>query len=274
MSELQNDEAIIEEDNAPIENQEDTGVDLATTSEAEHENQPQVDEDVEAKIANNEAIQKRINKEHFEKQQAKREAAEYKQKLEAYEEQQREQMAAQVGNIPPMPDAFDDDYEEKVKKRDEALVAQANFNAQNQAYLQQQQFNQQQEAQAKAEKLQKSMVSYSSKATELGIKQEELQAAGNTVAQYGLSDDLVMYILADSDGPLITKHLAANPQEGFELANMSPYGVGQFLDGIKQKASALKPKTSKAPKPATNLTGNGVDAEAGKYKNLSGTKYE
>lgn len=270
MSELQNDETIIEEDNAPIENQEDTGVDLATTSEAEHEEQPQVDEEAKKQ----EAIQNVINEKTFKAKQAEREAQEYKAKLDAYEAEKREQMAAQVGNIPPMPDAFDDDYDEKVKKRDEALVAQANFNAQNQAYLQQQQFNQQQEAQAKAEKLQKSMVSYSSKATELGIKQEELQAAGNTVAQYGLSDDLVMYILADSDGPLITKHLAANPQEGFELANMSPYGVGQFLDGIKQKASALKPKTSKAPKPATNLIGNGVDAEAGKYKNLSGTKYE
>ena len=83
-----------------------------------------------------------------------------------------------------------------------------------------------------------------------------------------------MHILKDTDGPLITKHLAANPQDGYELASMSPFAVGQFLDGIKQKASALKPKTSNAPKPATNLQGNGVDPEAGKYRNLKGTRYE
>ena len=118
------------------------------------------------------------------------------------------------------------------------------------------------------------MVSYSNKATELGIKQEELQAAANTVANYGLSDDLVMHILGDSDGPLITKHLAANAQDGYQLAAMSPFEVGSFLDGIKAKASALKPKTSNAPTPATNLQGNGVDPEAGKYKNLGGAKFE
>jgi len=83
-----------------------------------------------------------------------------------------------------------------------------------------------------------------------------------------------MHILADSDGPLITKHLAANPQEGYQLASMSPYQVGSFLDGIKAKASALKPKKTNAPAPAERLTGNGADPEAGKYKNLRGTKYE
>ena len=118
------------------------------------------------------------------------------------------------------------------------------------------------------------MTSYSNKALELGIKQDELQAAGNAVAGYGLSDDLVMHILADSDGPLITKHLAANPQDGYQLATMSPYTVGQFLDGIKTKASALKPKTSSTPAPATNLQGNGVDPEAGKYTHIKGAKFE
>ena len=270
MSELQNDDVIIEEDNAPIENQEDTGAELATASEAEHEEQPQVDEEAKKQ----EAIQKVINEKTFKAKQAEREAQEYKAKLDAYEAEQRKQMERQVTNIPEMPDPFDEEFDDKIRARDDALFKKAQFEAQNNHYLQQQQLQQQQEAQAKAEKLQKSMVDYSTRAQELGIKQEELQAAGNTVAQYGLSDDLVMYILSDSDGPLITKHLAANPQEGFELANMSPYGVGQFLDGIKQKASALKPKTSKAPKPATNLSGNGVDADAGKYKNLSGTKYE
>ena len=268
---LQNEEAIIEEDSAEVENHIiDDGAELATDSEQEHEKQPEVDEEAKKQ----EAIQKVINEKTFKAKQAEREAQEYKAKLDAYEAEERKRAEQQATVIPEMPDPFDDDFDEKVKARDEAILRKAAFDSQNNYYLQQQQAQQQQEAQAKAEQLQKSMISYSSKAQELGIKQEELQAAGNTVAQYGLSDDLVMYILADTDGPLITKHLAANPQEGFELASMSPYKVGQFLDGIKQKAGALKPKTTNAPKPATNLTGNGADPELGRYKNLKGAKFE
>ena len=269
MSELQNDEAIIENDNAEIESQ-DYDADLATDSEQEHEEQPEVDEEAKKQAA----IQKVINEKTFKAKQAEREAQEYKAKLDAYEAKEREQAAKKYASIPDMPDYFDDNFDEKVKARDEALLNKAIFDAQNNWHLQQQQHSQQQAAQAKAEQLQKSMASYSSKALELGIKQEELQAAGNTVAEYNLSDDLVMYILADPEGPLITKYLAANSQDGFELANMSPYSVSKFLDGIKQKAGALKRKTSNAPKPATNLQGNGVDPSLGKYKNLKGTKYE
>jgi len=267
MSELQNDSVDSEVSEPVIENQE-IETDLAPVSDAEHEAQPQVDEEA----VKQEAINKAINKKHFEAKQAERERDNALAKVAEFEQKQREQFAAQIGNIPDMPDAFDDDFEIKVKQRDEAIVAQANYNAQNQSYMQQQQLQQQQAAQAQQAKVQESMVSYSNKANELGIKQEELQAAANTVANYGLSDELVLHILGDSDGPLITKHLAANPQEGFELANMSPYTVGSFLDGIKQKASALKPKTSNAPSPATNLQGNGVKPGDG-YNNIKGAKF-
>jgi len=98
--------------------------------------------------------------------------------------------------------------------------------------------------------MQAKVQTYAARTKELGIGQDEIQAAGNTVAQYGLSDDLVMHILGDSDGPLITKYLAENPQDGFELASMSPYDVGSFLDGIKAATVALKPKTTNAPPPA------------------------
>lgn len=264
----QNDEVINEEVNTNIEIN-DSAPESDTGNQVQDESNEQVDEVELAKQKANEAF----NKQYGEKKQLERDLAAQAAKVAQFEQAERERQAAAVGNIPDMPDAFDDDYEVKVKQRDEALIAQANYNAQNQSYLQQQQFNQQQAAQAQQAKVQESMVSYSNKATELGIKQDELQAAANTVANYGLSDDLVLHILGDSDGPLITKHLAANPQEGFELASMSPYQVGSFLDGIKQKASALKPKTSSTPSPATNLQGNGIDPEAGKYKNIGGAKF-
>jgi len=269
MSDIPQNDEYVEEITAPVETN-DSIPESETGEQVQAESDVQVDEVELAKQKANEAF----NKQYGEKKQLERDLKLEREKLAAFEQAEREKLKAQAGNIPPMPDAFDDDYEAKVKVRDEAIIANANYNAQNQAYLAQQQFTQQQAAQAKQEQINKSMQDYTSKAVELGIKQEELQAAGNAVAGYGLSDDLVMHILADSDGPLITKHLAANPQEGYQLASMSPYQVGSFLDGIKSKASALKPKKTNAPAPAERLTGNGADPEAGKYKNLRGTKYE
>ena len=269
MSDIPQNDEYVEEIAAPVETN-DSIPESETGEQVQAESDVQVDEVELAKQKANEAF----NKQYGEKKQLERDLKLEREKLAAFEQAEREKQAAQVGTIPPMPDAFDDDYEAKVKARDEAIIANANYNAQNQAYLAQQQLTQQQAAQAKQEQINKSMQDYTSKAVELGIKQEELQAAGSAVAGYGLSDDLVMYILADSDGPLITKHLAANPQEGYQLASMSPYQVGSFLDGIKTKASALKPKKTNAPAPAERLTGNGADPDASKYKNLRGTKYE
>lgn len=271
MSELQSNSDELEvNEPAAIENP-DNGAELATASEAEHSTNTEKVDEAEKEANKQQAY---INKQYGEKKQLERDLAAQREVNSKFEQAERDRQAAAVGEIPPMPDAFDDDFDEKVKSRDEAIIAQANFNASNQVFLQQQQHQQQLAQAQQQEKLQQSMQSYSSKALELGIKQDELQAAGNAVAQYGLSDELVMHILADSDGPLITKHLAANPQDGFELAQMSPFAVGSKLDAIRVKAAALKPKQSNTPDPATNLQGNGADPEAGKYKHIKGAKFE
>ncbi|MBL4622912.1 MAG: hypothetical protein JKY89_10980 [Immundisolibacteraceae bacterium] len=267
----QNDEAISETIN------EDVNAVIETNDSVPHseggeqvqaESNEQVDEVELAKQKSNDAF----NKQYGQLKQAERDNDAQASRIAQFEQQERERQAAAIGTIPDMPDSFDDDFDAKMKARDEAIVANANFNAQNNAYLQQQQQSQQQAEQAKAVKTQETIASYSKKATELGIKQDELQAAGNAVANYGLSDDLVMHIIGGDDGPLIVKHLAANPQDGYQLAGMSPYDVGSFLDTIKAKASSLKPKTSNAPAPAANLSGNGAVPDDG-YKNIKGAKF-
>jgi len=271
MSELQNDS--VESDlneSAEIENQEN-GADLATASESEHEQQPKVDEEA----AKQEAIQKTINKKHFEAKDAERKLEAANKQIADFQAQQREQMAAQVGNIPPMPDPFDDDFDEKVKQRDDALIAQANFNTQNQTFQQQQKFNQQQAQQLKQEQLQTQIQTYNARTKELGISTDELQAAGNTVAQYGISDDLTMAILADSDGPLITKYLAANTQELINLSSMNPLQAAMHIErNVREKAALLKPKTSNTAAPTTDFKGAGADTDAGKFPLTKGAKFE
>ena len=208
MSEPQNDEYVEEiqhvETNDSV---SDSETDVQVQDESNEQAEPIVDEVEVAKQKANDAF----NKQYGEKKQLERELEAQKARVAEFENKQREEMAANVGNIPALPDAFDDDYEQKIQARDEAIRAQAQFNYSQQSHQQAQQAAQQQAAQAR---------------------------------------------------------------DGYELASMSPFAVGQFLDGIKQKASALKPKTSNAPKPATNLQGNGVDPEAGKYRNLKGTRYE
>ena len=268
MSELLTD-AVESEVEQPVIANPDDGAELATASESEHSTKTEPVDEVESEASKQQAY---INKQYGTIKQSERDLAAANDELAKFRKADIDRQAAAVKDIPPMPDQFDDDFAEKVKLRDEAIVAQTKHNTTVNNNLQQEQFNQQQQAQAKQEAIQKSAISYTSKANELGINQEELQAAGNTVASYGLSDDLVMHILADSDGPLITKHLAANPQEGFELANLSPFAVGQFLEGIKQKASALKPKTSNTVDPVETLKGASVTPTDG-YKNIGGAKF-
>jgi hypothetical protein len=278
MSELQNDfdEPTLDENElteaVESENHED-GADLATASESEHEEQPK--ESVEDEAAKQEAIQKAINKKHFEAQQAKRELEAANKRIEEFEAKQREQMEAQIGNIPPLPDPFDDDYEEKVRQREELIAKKAQYDAQQSVWQQQQQAQQQQAEKLKQEQLQAQVQAYNARTKELGISPDELQAAGNTVAQYGISDDLTMAILADSDGPLITKYLAANPMELSSLSNMNPLQGAMHIERVvRAKANALKPKPSNAPKPSENLQGRGQQPGDGKYKNIKGAKFE
>ena len=248
----------------------DSVLESDTSNQVQDESNEQVDEVQLAKDKANEAF----NKQYGQLKQAERDRDATQAKLAEFEKTERERQAAAVGTLPDILDPLDDGYEESLEQYKTAVNAQATYNASNQAYINGQQLQQQQEAQAKQVKQNEAMAAYATKATELGIKQEELTAAATVVSNYGLTDDLVMHILGDSDGPLITKHLAANPQDGYQLAQMSPYTVAPFLEGIKAKASALKPKTSNTPTPATNLSGNGANPELGKYVHSQGAKFE
>lgn len=253
----------------PVIENNDSIVDSETTEHAQVESNEQVDEDA-AKQA---AIQKTINQKHFETKQAERERDAANVRIAEFETKERERQAQAVGNIPEEPDPFDDDYSEKQAAYIKAIREKATFDANQSAYNQQQQNQQQQAQQAQAVEFNKSVNTYSNRATELGIGADELQQAANVVGNYGLSDDLIKHIISDPDGPLITKHLAANPMEAHELASMSPYAIGSKLDAIKSSAAALKPKHSNTPAPIDGVKGNGV-TPGDKYKNISGAKFE
>ena len=147
----------------PVENTEpqenanhDNGAELATASDGNHEQTPEVDEEAKKQAA----IDKVIGEKTFKARQAERERDRaYKQKLDAIRsKQQREQEAQQIGNIPPMPtDEFDDNYQRDLQAHIDAKVRHGQWEANQAVYTQQQeQIQQQQQAQQAQELQQKS----------------------------------------------------------------------------------------------------------------------
>ena len=273
MSELQTDEYVeevsedINQDVQTEDLQQNEGADLATDSDAEHEEKPKVDE----KQA---AIDKVISKKHFEAKEAERKAEEYRKQLEVFQARERESQAQLMQNIPPMPDPYDDDYETKMQSRDIALANKAQWDARQELNQQQTAYIQQQQQIEQQKVLNEKLSSYASKAKELNISSEELQTAASAVGAFNPPESLQMAIIQDKNGPLITKYLAVNPLETqalIDAVSINPILAGEKFAEIKANAISLKPKYSKAPAPSKRPTG-GTANQPSSYVN--GATYE
>tara|TARA_R110000796_G_scaffold2834_3_gene10850 strand:+ start:171 stop:974 length:804 start_codon:yes stop_codon:yes gene_type:complete len=164
--------------------------------------------------------------------------------------------------VPPVPDPFsisDEEYRRTLAQRDEAVKAAVNFDNQRQAQLQAHQRLQEQQAQEQHATQNEKILDYSKRASKLGIKAEELQVAGNSLANYGIDESLGQFILEDAQGPLITTYLAANPQELDELRSMSPAKAAAMVESqIRGKAVAARPKkVTDTPDPLERPRGAG-----------------
>lgn len=229
----------------------------APDSEQEHEEKP---ETPEVKDDDPEGVQKRINKIHWEKMEAIR-------KAEAVEKELQELRSKlpqdERPEIPPLPDPFDDDYQQKVQARDEALRKAAQYDAAKQYadYQRQQQAAQQQQEQQRriAEKAQ----SYTERAGKLGIKPEELQSAGQMVGQYLQNQNVVEAILTDDHGPMITRYLANSPNDLAQLAQANDFQAGTLLASIKAKAAEMNKTKQPPPDPVEPLKGGGAKPDEG-----------
>jgi len=271
-AELQNDDTATEiKTETEIDASQETGSELAADTEGQQEQKSQAEDEAAKKQA---AIDKAFNEQYFKQKQAERERDEALAKNAEFEKQQREAEAAKAGDIPPIPDELDDDFNAKLAARDEAIANNARYQAGQDLYLQQQTQNQQaQQAQQQAN-YQQARTVYNARATELGISPAELQAAETAVVNYGVNADTAARIMANKeDGPLIVKVLAENAADAISLASMDSYSQGVFIAGLQSKVDALKPKQTITPKPPEILTGGGAEADAGKYPNSKGVKF-
>ncbi len=269
MSELQNDSVESEVIEPTVNENPDNGAELAVDSEAKHEEKTQVELDAEKQAKFDEAYGVQYGK----TKQAERNAEALQQRVDDFEKSERERQAAAVGDIPPIPDALDDDFEQKMAVRDQAIKDQANHNATNNAWIKQQEANQQQVQLAQQQEQAKVLQGHNERVKAQGIDANEMLAAENTVLQYGIHPDSIRHIAGQEDSPNVIRYLAANPQEGYSLATGNSFEIAAKYAEIRVKAEALKPKTSDTPAPADTLSGNGVDPDAKKHPALQGVKY-
>lgn len=249
---------------------------IIETQEAEHsqtfteDSAPSTDQEQELKPEISPEAQKIIAEKAFNEREAKRKADDL--------QRQVDDLKAANAPKPPesvaMPDRWDyesdADYQLAVDSYADNRAQVLAYNSQQQQEQQAQQQRAQQAQMEQQRALQDKAASYSGRAKDLGVSAEELQAAGNVINNYGINNDVVMAIVEDPEGPLITKYLSANPQAIDELNNSTWLNGQEVYKKIKSAASALKPKASNAPAPADILQ-NGAPAED---NNPWGAKFE
>ena len=158
--------------------------------------------------------------------------------------------------IPDLPDPFDSDYEQKVQARDQALIAQAQWQARQEAM----QEVQSQEVVRQAE-------SYFSRAKDFGIDAEDLKASGQLVAgAVGDREAIFKRLLKDQAGPAITHYLANNPQHLEKMLQGDDYDAVEYLASVvkpKATASAKRRTAPPPPPPVETEKGSGARRERG-----------
>lgn len=150
--------------------------------------------------------------------------------------------------VPPVPDPFEEGYEQKLVARDEALAKAAQWDtvqAISKYHQAEQQKIEQQQAQ---EEITKTVATYTSRAHKMGIKDAELAFAGSQIQAVGMSGELVEHILHDAQGPALAVYLGNNPEELEKIRAMPAISAAIYLETqIKPKAA----RTPKKPPPAT-----------------------
>jgi len=161
-------------------------------------------------------------------------------------------------SVPDMPDPYDENFESLAKQRDEAVQKAAAYDADQRVLQERGEAEALHRQQTQQKAIVDSVTEYSARAIKLGVSKDELQIAGQAVAEYGLSNDITQFILDDEEGPLITTYLAKNPVELDSLRGLTPLQAAvRIASTIKPNAVAMK-KTPGAPPPADILSGQGT----------------
>ena len=215
-----------------------------------------------------EALAKKVHKQR----EAERESERLRRELEEVKARLPKQERPPVYESPDPFAYSDNEYKQRLQYREQSLVQAAQWDAQQNALKYQEQVRANEQARKQHEELAETVKTYAGRAVKLGVRPEELQAAGNLVAQAGLSEDIVQYILHEEQGALFTKYLADHPSELEELRDLTPTRAAvRLATMIKPKLVALQPKVNRAPDPLIKMSGSGKPP---KPSGVKGAVYE
>ncbi len=186
------------------------------------------------------------------------------------------QQSGERPNVPDMPDQYSDNFAEELAARDKAVREAERFDVIADSYQQQQEnayYAQQVQEQKNMQELGQK---FQDKGLKLGISDTELRHNGQRVVESGaLTEQEMSMILGDEQGPLITKYLSENLVALNALSQL-PVGSSErmthLLVDIKQKASALKAKTTSTPDPIDTVKGGG-GVTGNKYPGTEGMNF-
>ena len=258
MSELQENNGITYQDDEVVENDavvEESELAPDTNDEgAEPKAEPQGSVDG-IEIEGPDGFKKAIDKQHKKFREQERRANDLEKRLQDIESKRP---AVEDVVVPPIPDSWDENYEAKIRQRDEAFRRQAQ-NEHATAQRREEQATSERESQrAEYDRAQALQKQFAANTQKLGLKDDELMAAQNAVVEYGVTPDLANALLEDADGPLMVQYLAANPLDLYDITQASPLKAGLLLAQVKAKSAGLRKRVSAAPDPADSLTGRAV----------------
>lgn len=267
MSELQADDTGVIYDSGVTENdaaEEETGL-VETEQQDEQRGEPASElapeEHEKTRFSEDQQriVDEIVAKKTYKLRETERQAEELKRKLAELEAKIPKEREPE---IPALPDAWDDDYAEKMAQRDQAIQRRAAYDAKQAALREQQIALEQQTLANRQREYVETVTAYSERAKKLGVSAEDLAKAGQTVATFGVSEDIANYILTDDQGPLITTYLGRNLAELEKLTKMSPMKAAAYIENVVRKNAAVSgKKTTRAPAPVEPLRGGGAKTD-------------
>ena len=270
-------EDVIEEANDDFEESSDEDEDSDDYEEEDADEEDEDDEDEDADddpdVSAGKGRKRKPTKEEkkdfaWAKIKARARAAEKKAVLLEKKLQEQAASAARETNavrptIPPYPNALEADFDEKVKARDAAIVAAANFDKEQEALAASKKIEQDQLVERSKQQVAANAQEFAKRAAKLGIKPAAMRRAEVTVASV-LADgnrEVAAHLLKDEQGPLIVNYLFKNPLVLDKLADMDTISAAVFVETKIKPRIKAKGLGKAKPRAQQRVPGSGVATE-------------
>ena len=204
----------------------------------------------------NKAIGEKVAKTHEERRLREEAEAKYQKLLD-------NQPKPKEPTIPELPDVDDfygdpNGYNAKILAREVAIKEHAVFEAQNRLIRDQQEHQARQVEYEQQAKQREAIESYTKKATDFGLTNEQLNKDATFVTQAGIHPQLSVHLLNDPQGPLVTNYLANNILELDRVRSLNPIDAAVYIATVVRPKLKGVNKSTNAPAPANIDNGGGV----------------